>query len=460
MCFALLLRVDKSSSRHIDCQIPKENILKFQVIKTSGYIAYMKKFLGLLLIISFIGCKETYCPNAGFEAAQSTLLCTDCQSPNIHKVGTDKLIITYVQSDKEGKDALIMKTMEKGQLSSETTIASGDNWFVNWADIPSIVSLNKKGTDLMAHWLQMSAEGTYDYDVRCSISNDSGSTWNDSFILHDDKVSAEHGFVSMVTAPDGGFVTWLDGRNTKTPAPASEASEEHAHDDGHGHGNGGNLPMTLRAAWIDNNGNKSRDLEIDNKVCDCCQTDAVYTPTGPVVVYRDRSDDEIRDISIAKFAKDKWTHQTLFKDNWEIAGCPVNGPAIAYHDGLMAVAWYTQMNNIPKVYLALSYNLGVTFENPILVDEDGVLGRVDVAINEKHQVFVTWMESDGDETFVSCKIHSSHFIINDTQRLLVSNNQRAAGFPIIELFDNQLMIARTIIKDDELSVYLEVFDGP
>jgi len=422
----------------------------------------MNKIFGLLFfVIAISGCKETYCPNVGFGEAQTTLLCTDCQSPNIHKLGNDKLIITYIKSDQSDKDALIMRTLEMGKLSSETTIADGNNWFVNWADIPSIVALDKSGSTLMAHWLQMSAEGTYDYDVRCAISNDAGSTWENSFVLHDDKVSAEHGFVTMTTAPNGSFVTWLDGRNTKTPAPITDAKTDDAgdHNGGHEHGHGGNLPMTLRAAWIDDNGNKSRDLEIDNKVCDCCQTDAVYTPTGPVVVYRDRSDDEIRDISITKFINDKWTHHTLHQDNWEIAGCPVNGPAIAYRDGLMAVAWYTHMNSIPKVFLALSYDQGTTFENPILVDGDGVIGRVDVAINDKQQVIVTWMESDGEETYISGKVHSDHFTVNDSERLLTSQNKRSAGFPIIEFMDDKLVIARTIAEDEKLAVYLEVFDG-
>ena len=37
-------------------------------------------------------------------------------------------------------------------------------------------------------------------------------------------------------------------------------------------------------------------LEIDARVCDCCQTDAAMTSEGAVLIYRDRSDDEIRDL--------------------------------------------------------------------------------------------------------------------------------------------------------------------
>lgn len=39
-------------------------------------------------------------------------------------------------------------------------ISEGRNWFVNWADFPAL-SVDSSG--MVAHWLQMSAMGTYDY---------------------------------------------------------------------------------------------------------------------------------------------------------------------------------------------------------------------------------------------------------------------------------------------------------
>ena len=52
------------------------------------------------------------------------------------------------------------------------TVASGTNWFVNWADVPSVVRL-QNGT-LAAHWLQKSAGSSYAYDVRLPFSKDDG----------------------------------------------------------------------------------------------------------------------------------------------------------------------------------------------------------------------------------------------------------------------------------------------
>ena len=97
-------------------------------------------------------------------------------------------------------------------------------------------------------------------------------------IPHTDGINAEHGFVSLLPTPEGKtFAVWLDGRHTKK-------EEINA--------------MTLRSAEIDKDGKLSNEVELDGRVCDCCQTGATWTKKGPIVVYRDRSEDEIRDIAI------------------------------------------------------------------------------------------------------------------------------------------------------------------
>ena len=55
-------------------------------------------------------------------------------------------------------------------------MTSGEDLFVNWADVPSVVLLDD-GT-LAAHWLQCSGLPMYAYDVRLSWSRDAGKTWD------------------------------------------------------------------------------------------------------------------------------------------------------------------------------------------------------------------------------------------------------------------------------------------
>src|SRR6187200_1501786 len=81
------------------------------------------------------------------------------------------------------------------------TIASGKDWFVNWADVPSALRLPSGA--VVAHWLQKSAASTYAYDVRLSYSTDDGKTWSPSFTPHHDGTPTEHGFASLFAIGDG-----------------------------------------------------------------------------------------------------------------------------------------------------------------------------------------------------------------------------------------------------------------
>jgi len=95
--------------------------------------------------------------------------------------------------------------------SPATTVAAGDDWFVNWADVPSVLRLDD-GT-LAAHWLQKSGAETYAYDVRLAHSKDDGRTWSASFTPHHDGTKREHGFASLFQMPGAGLgLIWLDGR--------------------------------------------------------------------------------------------------------------------------------------------------------------------------------------------------------------------------------------------------------
>src|SRR3546814_12785264 len=70
-------------------------------------------------------------------------------------------------------------------------------------------------------------------------------------------------------------------------------------------------------------------------------------------------------------------------ENWKIAGCPVNGPAIAAAGNDAVVAWYSAANDVPKVQVARSTDAGDSFAAPVVVDEgEAVQGRPDVALDD------------------------------------------------------------------------------
>src|SRR5262249_54220648 len=161
--------------------------------------------------------------------------------------------------------------LEKGGWSTPRVIAEGSNWFINWADFPSMVAM--PDSSLAAHWLVKSGQGTFDYDINISRSFDGGKTWGKPFVPHRASVKAEQGFVSMFARKDGWReAVWLGGREMR-------ADKNDAH--GHGHGN-----MPRRYGKIKRDGSLADEAALDTRVCECCQTSAAMPAEGPVVVYR------------------------------------------------------------------------------------------------------------------------------------------------------------------------------
>jgi len=80
----------------------------------------------------------------------------------------------------------------------------------------------------------------------------------------------------------------------------------------------------------------------------------------------------------------------LGPDNWQIEGCPVNGPAIAARGTNVAVAWFTAAEGRPRVRLARSTDRGTEFALPVDIDADGAHGQVDVVLLDDDSAIVSW----------------------------------------------------------------------
>ena len=136
---------------------------------------------------------------------------------------------------------------------------------------------------------------------------------------------------------------------------------------------------------LDGSGVISDPRLVDEDVCDCCQTDVARTSAGPIVVYRDRTGDEVRDIYVTRLVGGEWEPgRPVAEDGWTISGCPVNGPQLSSSGDTVVVAWFTAPEQRPVVYLAFSRDGGESFGDRIRVDEGDPLGRVDVELLEEH----------------------------------------------------------------------------
>lgn len=295
-------------------------------------------------------------------------------APSLVAAGGGKdLLLTWLEPMEPEGHRLRFSRLADGKWSAPVTVASGAALFANWADFPSVAQA--PDGSLVAHWLAKTGGDTYAYGIFLARSTDGGATWTPAGLLHDDRVPAEHGFVSWV--PDGKALraVWLDGRETAK---------------------GG--PMTLRSTVLEDGKPRPAEL-LDDRVCDCCQTDTALAADGPVVAYRDRTSDEIRDIYVKRRTAQGWSKPArVGADKWKIPGCPVNGPAIAASGKRVAVAWFTGAPPGPRVQLAFSEDGGATFGKPVLVDGEKPLGRLDLALDPNGNALVSWLALEENNT--------------------------------------------------------------
>ena len=222
--------------------------------------------------------------------------------PCLTRGGDGRTYLCWLEPGPGQTTQLRFSVYRHGQFATPRTIAAGTDWFVNWADVPSIAAL-ADGT-LAAHWLARNGTQPYAYGVRVSCSTDGGQSWTAPFWLHDDRSACEHGFVSMLPQPGGQFLAiWLDGR-------AMESTGD----------------TQLWSRRFDARGQLGKEVLIDKRVCSCCPTSITPADNGVLAVYRDRSAEEVRDISYVHGAYVhgagvRWTRpRPCHVDGWEIPG--------------------------------------------------------------------------------------------------------------------------------------------
>lgn len=314
--------------------------------------------------------------------------------------------------------------------SAPRAVASGKDWFVNWADVPSVVRL-ADGT-LAAHWLQKSGADTYAYDVRLSYSKDDGKTWSPSFTPHHDGTKTEHGFATLFQMPGAGLgLIWLDGRRMKGGDHGAGGS--HGSDD-----------MTLRFGTFGADWKQTSEVELDARVCECCPTTVALTSDGPIAAYRDRSPDEVRDIYITRFENGKWTEgRPVHADGWRVPACPVNGPALSARGRQVAVAWFNAKDDQPKSFAALSTDAGRTFGAPVRLDDDASLGRVDVELLADGSAAAAYVEYSGQRAQFRVRRIGADGAKSAPVTVAGMVGNRSSGYPRMVLSGSELVFAWT-----------------
>jgi hypothetical protein len=289
------------------------------------------------------------------------------------------LVLTWQTRTDKGAALHYALFDDHGREMRRGIVAEGSDWFVNWADFPSLAVLGNK--TWVTYWLQKSAPDSYAYDIHLVHSSNGGGRWSEPLIPHDDGTPTEHGFVSMVPLDDSRVqLLWLDGRNSVTASAADAVGHEHEG------------AMSVRGAVVDWQERIEEPIELDPRSCSCCQTDAARIGARTLVVYRDRSEDEVRDIALVERDPDgHWSApEIVHADGWKISACPVNGPTIAANGARALIVWPT----LAQAPMSVRYVLREGASNsPMQVLEQGeaVLGRVDSSAAADDGFAISWI---------------------------------------------------------------------
>jgi hypothetical protein len=332
-------------------------------------------------------------------------------------------------------DATVMRyaTFANGAFGAPHEVTRGDDLMVNWADLPSVQPIT--ANVWAAHWLKNAPDSGGAYHIATSVSQDGGNTWTAPVQLNDDNAMAEHGFAELFAWDDSIAAFWLDGRQL------AEWSFEKPDE---------LLGTSLRIARIDYSGAVVAREIVDELVCDCCAPDHAMASAGPVVAYRDRTPEEIRDIVVRRFADGRWQEPVgAGADNWHIEGCPVNGPKIAAAGNRVAVAWFTAANDVPRVRFAASTDGGATFAPALELDGAGSFGQVGLLLDAAGTALVTWWRAaPGGGTDLVLRTVGADGALGAPRAIAHSTATQPVDVPQIIAAGDDLLVAWTSLDDD------------
>jgi hypothetical protein len=338
--------------------------------------------------------------------------------------GGGAVLLAWIEPEGPEGPSIAVSVLRDGAWSPPRRAAASPSILVDPASPPAAALLSD-GT-LAVAWTEKKPGGEYASDVRVAFSRDGGATWEGPHTPHRDGTATEHGFVTLLPDERAGLdVLWLDGRAFATST----------------YGEGGT--RLYHAGW-DGSG-FGAETAVDAKVCDCCRTAAARPSGGLLAAYRDREDDERRDIAVSRREGTEWSPpRSVREDGWRLQACPTNGPALAVESGTTLVAWFTAAAGEPVVRAALSADGGRSFAEPVPLDDGDPIGRVDAVSLGDGAFAVSWLEKKGGRAEVRVLRFGTDGSVGEPRVAGVTDSGRASGTPrLASLGGGEVLVAWT-----------------
>ncbi|MDC0742798.1 TlpA family protein disulfide reductase [Polyangium mundeleinium] len=344
-------------------------------------------------------------------------------SPNLVPAG-DGALFTWIEPAAEGPKKggrVRLARFAGGAWGEATTVVTSERLLVNWADVP--VAAEGGGNIVAAFPERAGQEG---YFAVLTASGDDGKTWKRIGPMHTDRSETDHGFVSLIPHGEGVRAFWLDGRATAGGPETTPGS------------------MALYTTFVGSQ--PSNETLLDGRVCDCCGIAAASRTWGPMVAYRDRSEDEVRDINVVILGHETFPDPMRVRpDGFRIEGCPVNGPALVADGERAALAWFTYADAIARVKVAFSDNGGMSFDRPIEIagrqGAEAPIGRVSVVLLPDGDAIVGYVVAKAEEAHLVVRRVSRKGAVGAPLVLASMRADRTSGFPKMVRLGDTLLFA-------------------
>ena len=310
------------------------------------------------------------------------------------------------------------------------TIDQRQDWFVNWADMPKI-SVCRNG--MLGLALRHIGPDHHAYTIDYYIRRQKEEAWKYYGQLPLDTSSTEHGFPSVEPFEDGWMVVWLDG--------------------GAMHRNGF---MSLHSAQISMDGQVINRQLIDSTVCDCCQTDLVMAEGQPAVIFRNRTENEIRDVYWSVYLNGKWqSSQPVENDGWLVPGCPVNGPQIVNNNKTLVCSWFTAAQDTAAIKMRI---LSEPESDVITLEKNFVIGRIAMEAMDTQGFGLAYFRADGKEATLKIQTFDWSGKPQSAWEIAPINPSRNSGFPTLGFANGKLSVAWTQWNDPEYKIKIKTFN--
>lgn len=219
---------------------------------------------------------------------------------------------------------------EKGKFGTKQIIPIQQNAAIHEEGMPKIAI--KGNGDLFALYeISIPVEGSRFGlgDLRYVQSKDGGKTWSEPRSVDSEDLAQNKSgnFSNISRLKDGEIgIAWL-GSDPKSKYDAR--------------------PIKFSKTRPDGSMEKSRIVNYQG--CQCCRTALASDANGATfIAFRDLLENNIRDISFLRLEPDGTLADpahSFSNDQWQVEGCPHNGPSIALNGNQINVTWFTNGEN-------------------------------------------------------------------------------------------------------------------